>query len=150
GLVEVHGGTVAAHSDGTGKGCEVVVYLPLLKEIPQQPEKDHQAGAPPSPRRVLVVDDNVDSAESMALLLRLNGHDVQTTYTGPAALEALTQHRPEIMLLDIGLPGMSGYEVAQQARQREGEKRVLLVAMTGYGQQDDRRRAKEAGFDHHL
>ena len=100
-------------------------------------------------RRVLVVDDNRDSAESVALLAEIWGHEVRTALDGPAALEIAAAYRPEIILLDIGLPGMDGYEVARELRQGQGDGPVL-VAMTGYGMEEDRRRSQEAGFDHHL
>jgi len=99
-------------------------------------------------RRILVVDDNHDSAESLALLLELQGHDVRTAFTGPAAIETASAFRPEIVLLDIGLPGMDGYEVARRLRADLG--RVRLIALTGYGRDEDRDRSREAGFDHHL
>lgn len=99
---------------------------------------------------MLVVDDNRDSAESMATLLRLSGHDVSTAHDGPSALSYAAARRPEIILLDIGLPGMTGYEVAKKIRALSGLARVRLVAMTGYGQEEDRRRASDAGFDSHF
>ena len=100
--------------------------------------------------RILVVDDNVDSADSLALLLRLMNHDVQTAYDGQKALEAARSHRPQLMLLDIGLPRLDGYEVARRLRQDEVHRDVFLIAMTGYGLEEDRRRSHEAGFNAHL
>jgi CheY-like chemotaxis protein len=100
--------------------------------------------------RILVVDDNVDSAESLALLLQASGHDVRTAHDGPTALEAALDYRPNVVLLDIGLPRMDGYEVAKKLRQQPFLKNVVLVAMTGYGQDSDRQRSQEAGFAHHL
>ena len=100
--------------------------------------------------RVLVVDDNVDTARGLARLLKLLGHDVRTAHDGPAAIEAARDHRPEFVLLDIGLPGMDGYEVAQSLRQEECRKEAAIIAISGYGQDEDRRRSREAGFDHHL
>jgi two-component system CheB/CheR fusion protein len=105
---------------------------------------------PPPGRRVLVVDDNLDSVDSLALLLRIRGHQVQTAPDGPAALEAARAFQPEVVLLDIGLPGMTGHEVARRLRQLPGMERALLVALTGYGQDDDRRLSQEAGFNVHL
>ena len=102
------------------------------------------------PLRILVVDDNADSAESMALLLSLSGHETRTAGDGPAALEAFRAFRPAVVLLDIGLPGMDGYEVARRLRAEAGEAGATLVAVTGYGEDYDRQRAREAGFDHHL
>ena len=99
---------------------------------------------------MLVVDDNVDAAESLAMLLRMSGHEVRTAYTGPTALEAAAAHPPDVVLLDIGLPGMDGYEVARRLRQDPRLEGVRLVAMTGYGDEADRRLAQEAGFDQHL
>jgi CheY-like chemotaxis protein len=101
-------------------------------------------------RRVLVVDDNVDAAKSMALLLRFHGHQVSVAHSGPQALELAVEQHPEIVLLDIGLPGMDGYEVARAIRTQSFGRAMLLVALTGYGQEDDRRRTHDAGFDHHL
>jgi PAS domain S-box-containing protein len=152
-LVELHGGGVTAHSAGPGQGSEFVVRLPLAPAAPAT-ESASSSGAPvragPS-RRVLVVDDNIDAAESMALLLRLSGHEVRVVYDGPSALAEARAHRPEVVLLDIGLPrGMDGYEVARRLRRECGLADVLLVAVTGYGQEEDRRRALEAGFDEHL
>jgi two-component system CheB/CheR fusion protein len=96
------------------------------------------------------VDDNVDAAESIALVLRIIGHEVRTAYQGPAALEAARAFRPEVVLLDIGMPGIDGYEVARRLRQEPALEKVLLVALTGYGQEEDRRRSREAAIDHHL
>jgi signal transduction histidine kinase/CheY-like chemotaxis protein len=150
-LVEMHGGTVTAHSDGPGQGSEFVARLPALPNGagPTSPPRE-QAGPAGQSRRVLVVDDNRDSADSLALLLRLAGHAVQVAYDGRAALEAARAAPPEAVLLDIGLPGMDGYAVARRLREELGAQRVLLVAISGYGQEDDRVRSREAGFDHHL
>lgn len=142
GLVELHGGSVAARSAGPGQGSEFVVRLPLAAPAPA-------AGEAPR-RRVLVVDDNVDSAESLALVLRAAGHDVRVAYNGRAALEAADKLRPEVVFLDIGLPLLDGYQVARVLRRRPGMRHALLLALTGYGQEDDRRRAREAGFDHYI
>jgi DNA-binding response OmpR family regulator len=101
-------------------------------------------------RRVLVVDDNLDSAETIALMAQLWGHDVRTAHDGQAALTTAADYRPEVVLLDIGLPGMDGFEVAKRLREQEWMAGVMLVAMTGYGQEEDRRRSREAGFDHHM
>ena len=104
----------------------------------------------PTLRRVLIVDDNEDAAHSLALLLRLIGQDVRTAHDGPAALEVVRDFQPDIAFLDIGLPGMNGYELAKRLRQEPGGDKVFLVALTGWGQEEDRRRSREAGFDHHL
>jgi PAS domain S-box-containing protein len=151
-LVELHGGTVTARSEGPGKGSEFVVRLPGLRDAggaAPAGEGGRPAGAGRA-RRVLVVDDNVDAAESTALLLRLWGHDVRLAHNGPEAVRAAEEYRPEIVLLDIGLPGMNGYDVARQLRQRPESQKALLVAVTGYGQEQDRRRTQESGFDRHL
>ena len=107
-----------------------------------------QSQAPP--RRVLIVDDNEDAANSLAMILQLSGHETASVYTAADALERATEFRPDVVLLDIGLPGMDGYEVAQKMRELPGLKDIRLVAVTGYGRSDDRRRARDAGFDDHL
>jgi PAS domain S-box-containing protein len=151
-LVELHGGTVTAHSEGPGKGSEFVVRLPgvLDTSAPAAAEAAPGAGRAARARRVLVVDDNADAADSLAQLLRMQGHDVRVAYNGPEALAAAEEYRPEVVVLDIGLPGMSGYEVAGRLRQNPKFGRTLLVAVTGYGQQSDRRKSHDAGFDEHL
>jgi PAS domain S-box-containing protein len=151
-LVEMHGGSVKAHSEGAGKGSEFVVRLPVLRLTNTEGGGQCVAreGATGPPRRVLVVDDNLDAAETLAELLALSGHDVRTAHDGPAALEAAGRFRPEVVLLDIGLPGMDGCEVARRLRGQEGATRALLAALTGYGQEEDRLRSREAGFDTHL
>ncbi|HEY8505291.1 MAG TPA: ATP-binding protein, partial [Gemmataceae bacterium] len=152
-LVEMHGGTVAAASDGPGTGSEFTVRLPALPEAAPAPVP---AGPPPvarrarARRRVLVIDDNIDCADSLAVLLRLWGHEVEVSHDGMAGLEAVPAFAPDVVLLDIGLPKMDGLQVARGLRGRPDLPPVLLVAMTGYGQEDDRRRTREAGFDHHL
>jgi PAS domain S-box-containing protein len=152
-LVEMHGGAVCARSDGPGRGSEFVIRLPALP--PDPPGEEMRSGGEEvrpagSPRRVLVVDDNADAAESAALLLRMLGHEVKTAHDGPSALQAARAFRPEAVLLDIGLPGMSGYDVAKTLRAEPGNGALVLVVVTGYGQDEDRRRSAEAGFDRHL
>jgi PAS domain S-box-containing protein len=152
-LVEMHGGKVIASSPGPGRGSEFVVRLPVLS--PQRSSKTTGAGgeevARAGPcRRVLVVDDNVDAAESVAMLLRLLGHEVETAHDGHTAVEAVQSFRPEVVLLDIGLPGMNGFDVAKVLRAQPENRELVLVAVTGYGQDEDRRRSHEAGFDQHL
>jgi len=152
-LIEMHGGRVEAQSAGTGSGAEFIVHLPRIAAAPVQDDSGAAGGESPSKSagvRVLVVDDNVDSAESMALLLSLDGHDVRTAFDGPDALKVAAAFQPEAVLLDIGLPGMDGYEVAKQMRALPGLQKALMIAVTGYGQADDRARSKAAGFDHHL
>ncbi|HMB02176.1 MAG TPA: ATP-binding protein, partial [Isosphaeraceae bacterium] len=152
-LVHLHGGSIGARSEGPGRGSEFIVRLPAL--APPAKSSTDSAATPPArttarPRRVLVVDDNVDSAQSLGRLLRRWGHAVEMAHDGPSALAAVATGRPEVILLDIGLPGMDGYEIARQIRRDPPEGTISLVALTGYGQDDDRRRARDAGFDHHL
>jgi CheY-like chemotaxis protein len=151
-LVELHGGSVSAHSDGSGKGSEFIVCLPALADERQEsPRSEEQSSAISSrPRRVLVVDDNVDAAEGLARLLRLHEHEVRVAFTGPAALDVAVAFRSEAIVLDIGLPGMDGYEVARALRSSPETRAVLLIAVSGYGQEEDRRAAMGAGFDYHL
>lgn len=154
-LVQMHGGAVEAHSDGPGKGSEFVVRLPVLaeerkEELLGRPSEPEQPVNPSAPCRILVVDDNVDAAESLALLLRLDGHEVQTTYDGQGALAAAQAKPPEVVILDLGMPGMDGFEIARRLRSLAALKDVLLVALTGWAQEEDRRRCYEAGFDGHM
>jgi PAS domain S-box-containing protein len=153
-LTEMHGGRVEAHSEGPGQGSEFVVRLPLMQEEPPAVALTESADpvrpARPSGRRVLVVDDNRDSAESLALLLRLFGNDVRTAHDGRQGLVVAETYRPDVVLLDIGLPGLNGYEVARQLRERPKLAGVVLVALTGFGTEEDRRQARAAGFDHHM
>jgi len=150
-MVELHGGQVEVHS-ALGEGSEFVVRLPAVPSAaPLTPDPSSDA-APPTGRSllVLVVDDNVDAAESFAQLLTAFGHQAKTAYTGPAAVTAADDASPHVVFLDIGLPGLSGYEVAERIRQQPAHKNVVLVAMTGYGQASDVQRSREAAFDHHL
>jgi CheY-like chemotaxis protein len=154
-LVEMHNGTVEARSEGLGKGSEFVVRLPISAQGIEQDrgrEIGEQAHQPPSPSgyRLLVVDDNQDAANSLAMLLRLQGHGVRVAFSGVAALEMAKAYAPDVVFLDIGMPGMDGYEVARRLRQQPGLGNVVLAALTGWGQQEDRRRTAEAGFNHHL
>jgi PAS domain S-box-containing protein len=149
-LIDMHGGTLTAHSEGPGRGTEMTVRLPLASPEPSAETASETVHEPAGGRRVLVVDDNVDAADSTVALLELWGHEAVAVYDGPAALEAARDHSPQVVLLDIGLPGMTGYEVAQRLRELPGSAIELLAAMTGYGQDEDRRRAAEAGFDLHL
>src|SRR5262249_7430862 len=149
-LVEMHGGTVRVDSSGPGRGSTFTVDLPALIEEPStQPASPAQA-EPPARTRVLIVDDNVDLTQSLARLLRLLGHDVETAYDGPAGIEAARGFRPRFILLDIGLPSLDGYQVVGQLRRDEATKQATIIAITGYGQEEDRQRALSAGFDHHL
>ncbi|MFD2365089.1 ATP-binding protein [Pseudoduganella sp. GCM10020061] len=152
GFVELHGGTVVASSEGLGHGTTFTVRLPLLRLAPQaapeQPRASHEART--RPRRILVVDDNLDAASSMVALLQVSGHQVREAHDGPAALEMAAQFAPDVVLLDIGMPGMSGLEVARELRNREHDQRSLIIAVTGWGQERDRMLTREAGFDFHL
>ncbi|MEW6708112.1 MAG: ATP-binding protein [Pseudomonadota bacterium] len=150
GLVELHGGSIEARSDGLGHGTEFLVRLPLAAERAQPPHEGPAAPHPVAPLRVLVVDDNRDAAESLGALLRLSGHEVLLAYDGESALTLGEAFHPALALLDIGMPGMNGYELAQRMRQRPWGKHVVLAAVSGWGQHEDKRRAFEAGFDHHL
>jgi CheY-like chemotaxis protein len=148
----MHGGTVVAKSGGAARGSEFVVRLPVAATVHQ----GATASAPPRPaaaarkHHVLIVDDNRDAASSLALLLELDGHRTIVAHDGPAALEAAEQHRPDVVLLDIGLPGMSGYEVGRRIRHEPWGRTLTIIALTGWGQAEDRRRSREAGFDAHL
>ena len=149
-LVELHGGTVEAHSEGLGRGSEFVVRVPLLASAarPMPPPAPPPAAA--VRHRVLVVDDNTDAAESLATLLQINGHETRLAHDGTAALAEAAAFRPDVVLLDIGLPKLSGHEVARQIRAQPWGGEILLVALTGWGQDEDRRKSREIGFDHHL
>ncbi len=151
-LVEMHHGSVEALSDGRGRGTEMVIRLPFLAATPGAEVGADRATTVAVPCRslsILVVDDNIDGAESMARLLRRAGHGVQVAHDGRQAVEIATAERPTVVLLDIGLPEMDGYQVCRRLRQ-EGLAQALIVAMSGYGQQEDKRRSQEAGFDLHL
>ena len=147
-LVVMHGGTVAASSRGYGQGATFTIRLPRVNVATraiQDATAPHVAA-----RRILVVDDNKDATESLAMLLSLDGHEVESVFTPQDALERVRLFEPDVILLDIGLPGMDGYEVARRVRQMAGGARIRLIALTGYGQLEDRRRALAAGFDDHL
>jgi signal transduction histidine kinase len=147
-LIEMHGGTVAARSDGPGQGAVFTIRLPLAKHSGKGPPASVRGA--PAPRRILVVDDNVDAADTLVTMLRLEGHEVEAVYRGRDALERTGTFRPQVVLLDIGLPELNGYEVARQLRKLPGAAELRLIALTGYGQAEDRARAFEAGFDDHL
>lgn len=154
-IAELHGGTVEARSEGPGQGAEFRVILPLAEpvdeDLPRLIETGSGAsGEHGSARRVLVVDDNEDAALGLSRLLEYSGHVVRQAYTGPAALETAAEFRPEAVLLDIGLPDLDGYEVARRLRADTALEDVLLIALSGYCQDEDRRRSREAGFDHHV
>jgi CheY-like chemotaxis protein len=154
GLAEMHGGRVEAYSEGEGRGSRFTVRLPVLQTAAG-------IGAAPEPApartacgngalRILVVDDNEDSAESMSMLLQCDGHETDTAYSGETALRMASSRRPDVILLDIGMPGMLGYEVARRLRSLDTAAHALLIAVTGYGRESDVMQAIDAGFDHHL
>ncbi len=149
-LAEMHGGTIEAASEGPGRGARFCVRLPLAEATAQPAATAASAAAAFAPKRVLVVDDNRDSAESMRMLLEYMGADVRVASDGREALQAFDAYDPAVVLLDIGMPGMDGYEVARAIRARSPARRAAIVALTGWGQAEDRRRSREAGFDHHL
>jgi CheY-like chemotaxis protein len=152
-LVELHGGRVEARSGGGDRGSEFLVRLPLVHR--GDPGGIRGPVTPPTPepdvkRRVLVVDDSQDSAETLALLLRVTGYEVRVALDAGSALDAAATFVPEVVLLDIGLPSMSGYEVAKEMRQLPGMAKARLIALTGYGQERDRNLSRQAGLDQHL
>jgi signal transduction histidine kinase/DNA-binding response OmpR family regulator len=151
-LVELHGGTVEARSDGPGKGSEFIARLPIVpsRKSPRKLQSDGARIQPHMSCRVLVADDNRDAAESMSMLLRMMGNEVRTVHDGLQAVEEASAFRPDVVLLDIGMPRLNGYDVARAIRAQRWGAGMLLVALTGWGQDDDKRRADEAGFDQHF
>jgi two-component system, chemotaxis family, CheB/CheR fusion protein len=150
-LVEMHGGTVTAHSEGPGTGSRFAVRLPVLPGVAVSPQpKVASQSTGGTPRMVLVVDDEPDSAVTLAMLLQLRGHRADVAHDGPEALKQAEALEPEVVLLDLGLPGMDGYEVCRRLRELPGGRSMFIVALTGWGQEEDRRRTREAGFDLHL
>jgi signal transduction histidine kinase/DNA-binding response OmpR family regulator len=152
-IVDLHGGTITAYSDGPGTGSAVVIRLPVVQEPAAAPSSAHPAAKQPVPaaaRRIMVVDDERISAISLGRLLTLMGHEVRTAHDGLEAVGVAEAFRPDVVLLDIGLPKMNGYDVARKVRQQPWGQGMVLIALTGWGQEADRRRAREAGFDHHL
>jgi CheY-like chemotaxis protein len=156
-LVERHGGTVSAHSDGPGTGSEFVVRLPcadtpaaLGATTDLKPVSEPAIAPSDTPLRILVVDDSIDGAEMLAAALSAKGHKTQVAFDGPAALRVAATFRPAVVFVDIGLPVMDGYELAARLRDLPELTGVRLFALTGYGQQSDRQKARDAGFDHHF
>ena len=152
-LVELHQGRVEVHSDGVGKGALFRICLPCISEVAERQPAQEQAPLElpkAGGRRVLVIDDNMDAAESIAVFLRLEGHEVRTVSDGPQALAIAQVFAPQVAVVDIGLPGMNGYEVVRRLMQKGAQAPGLLIALTGYGQKDDRARSEEAGFHHHF
>ncbi|MFL5521843.1 MAG: ATP-binding protein [Gemmatimonadales bacterium] len=150
-IVEMHGGRIDAKSDGKGKGADLCVSLPLVEQ-PAEPVAHPMParGGAHHPRRILVVDDGEDQARSLGMLLELMGHRVRVALDGPSALRAAEDFQPEVALIDIGLPGINGYEVARRIRANPRLGDILLIAQTGWGQEEDRQRSHAAGFDEHL
>jgi CheY-like chemotaxis protein len=155
-FAQMHGGTIEARSEGIGLGSEFIIKLPLPEQPTQAPEAAQQAPAgvaeAASSRRtkVLVVDDNRDAADSLGALFELRNFDVHTAYDGYAAVAAANQQQPDLIVMDLGMPGMDGYEAARLIRQQPGGQAIQLVALTGWGQSDARSRTQDAGFDQHL
>ena len=152
-LVELHGGRVEAFSAGPGRGSEFVILLPAVKGTTLPDRADADASPDPAPRgalRVLLVDDNADSADGLALLLQLQGYEVRVAYDGERALETARAFRPDVALLDIGMPTMDGYELARRLHAAPETRHTQLIAMTGWGREDDQQKGREAGFSHHL
>jgi CheY-like chemotaxis protein len=150
--VELHGGKIAVHSAGDNQGCEFTITLPrdgIVEPHNEVPLTD--ASAPRgTARRILIADDNRDGAESLGLLLQMECHEVHLAHDGAAALEMARRLKPEFALLDIGMPGLTGYEVAARIRAEDWGRQMTLIAVTGWGQESDRQKARLAGFDHHL
>jgi signal transduction histidine kinase/CheY-like chemotaxis protein len=151
GLVQLHGGRISAHSPGLGEGSEFVVFLPrsLIIQVPPAAAAARGAAAVHIPRRVLIADDNHDAAEILEMFLTSKGHEVHLAHSGGEALEAAARLTPQVAVLDIGMPDLDGYEVARRIRLQPWGSRINLIALTGWGQEDDKRRAQAAGFDHH-
>jgi CheY-like chemotaxis protein/two-component sensor histidine kinase len=151
-LVEMHGGTVAAESAGPDTGSTFVIHLPALVDSPEssQPPAEEPLRMSPPSLRILIVDDNRDAADSLAMLLRTSGHDIHTAYDGLEAMQVANEFQPEVVLLDIGLPKIDGHEVALRLRREPWAQHACLIAVTGWSDETDRARSRAAGFDHHL
>jgi CheY-like chemotaxis protein/anti-sigma regulatory factor (Ser/Thr protein kinase) len=149
-LVEMHDGRVEAQSEGPGRGSEFIVHLPVLVASPTSAGTTPPQETASASYRILVVDDGRDAAESLSLLLKLHGHEARTAYDGLEAVEAAEAFRPDVVLLDIGMPGLNGYEACRRIRATPWGRNMVLLAQTGWGQEEDRRLTEEAGFDAHL
>jgi CheY-like chemotaxis protein len=149
-IAELHGGVLTAHSEGAGKGSEFVLRLPAAEAPQQQETAAGPAGEPAFRQRILIVDDNVDAAESLGTMLAYSGHDVRVAHGGVEALSAAREFAPNVMILDLGMPEMDGYAVARAVRSDPKFASTRLIALSGYGQPDDRRRTADVGFDEHL
>jgi CheY-like chemotaxis protein len=150
-LVEMHGGTVEVHSPGIGQGSEFVLRLPIMVETakppPQPPVRESRRT---TARRILVVEDNRDSAASLAMLLKLSGNETRTAYDGQEAVETTATFKPDVVLMDIGLPKLNGYDACRRIREQAFGKSLVLVALTGWGQEEDLQKSREAGFSAHM
>ncbi len=151
-LIELHGGKVEAHSEGPGMGSEFTIRLPVVEAAKHLKQLDGGEGVsrPAARFRVLVADDNLDAANSLALMLRFMGSEVRTVHDGLSALETAAAFKPDMIVLDIGMPKLNGYDTCRLIREQPWGKDVLLAALTGWGQDEDRRRSREVGFDEHL
>lgn len=149
-LVEMHGGQISAKSEGPGKGSEFRILLPVLTndDVEESPHPEHPAIG--RSRRILIVDDNNDALQALARLVTLIGHEVRTAGDGAQAISIAAEFQPDLILMDLGMPGMDGYAAAKRIRAEAWGETMTIVALTGWGQDDDRRRTREAGFDHHL
>jgi CheY-like chemotaxis protein len=150
GLVELHGGAVTAASAGPGQGSEFIISLPLESTASEAPAEEAARVGQTRGFRILIIEDNQAGALTMQMLLTQLGHVVEVAYNGIEGLAAATHFKPEVVICDIGLPGLDGYQVAQQLRQGEETRKLLLIALSGYGREEDKRRAAEAGFDRHF
>jgi CheY-like chemotaxis protein len=151
-LVELHGGTIDARSDGPGRGSQFTVHLPLLTgaTAAATPRRETRPLEPKMQRRVLVVDDNRDAARTLGQLLEAIGHEVHLAYDGADALKRAGSVQPQVVLLDLGMPQLDGFEVARRLRTQDWARETFIVALTGWGQEEDRKRSRAAGFDKHL
>jgi CheY-like chemotaxis protein len=150
-LVELHGGRIEAKSDGPGRGSEFIVRLPVVVEasVPQRANEE-ASSAPKSELRIQIVDDNRDSADTLAMMLKIMGNDTRTAYDGKEGVELAEEFRPNVLLFDIGLPKLNGYEACRLIRQLPWGNKVVMIAVTGWGQEEDRQRSHDAGFDYHM
>ena len=148
GLVDLHGGRIEVHSNGPGKGSEFIVRLPL-NDVPEFSDQPVAMRGNGGPKRILIIDDNVDAANTLAALLRHDRHTVMVAHSGPRGIDLVSDFRPEVVLVDLGMPGMNGYEVAQRLR-AAGHRDLNLIAVSGYSGEESRRRARDAQFDHYV
>jgi CheY-like chemotaxis protein len=150
--VELHGGSIEASSEGYGRGSEFVVHLPLAQSAgsAQLENMDTRSAGDGGGHRILVVDDNCDAADSLAMILQIRGNDTRTAYDGLAALDVAAAFRPDVVLLDIGMPKLNGYDTARRLRTQPWGRNITLIALTGWGQDEDRQQSQAAGFNFHL